>query len=378
MEELKPNSSFLLMTIVYCPGFSANSSNSSLIYSSHIQKHESGLNPSESIRRAIIYFQLSLAVFNVILNFLSLVIFKKWQRSPMITILIFLSFCEVLWNFAIFPHTFILTFFQNDNQTIITSINRWIALFVISLFLPLVKIVARGFLITRNWAVALIAFARCEAVAYPMKPEKICEGKSLWYIQMMLVTIGLLFGNIRLFEDHYIVCSQNYKIFKTQDSTIGSHYYYKHVFLNFGFLFLQGFGPTLSVLGTSVTLVYYLRSAPTAAQRKGSPRSIRKERTVNRVVMLLCLIFFILETPQGFLYLLITNNDFKLESSTISLLVACGNTIKVVDSTCNFIIYISMNRKFRNSLLSLITSYSLSIFRQIENFSKRIRIIPPH
>ena len=115
-------------------------------------------------------------------------------------------------------------------------------------------------MLIRNWAVALMAVARYEAVRWPLRPKKVCEGRSLLAIFAVIRTYSCAYGGVRLFEEQFIVlaCEGNQIMNVTLllASTL-----YRNVVRNLGFRVVQAFGPILTVFVFSCTLICELRRA---------------------------------------------------------------------------------------------------------------------
>ena len=112
----------------------------------------------------------------------------------------------------------------------------------------------------RNWAVALMAVARYEAVRWPLRPKKVCEGRSLLAIFSVICMYSCAYGGVRLFEEKYSVYSCEGNLIMNEPLLLANTYY-RNVVRNLGFLVLQAFGPILTVFVFSCTLICELRRA---------------------------------------------------------------------------------------------------------------------
>lgn len=115
-------------------------------------------------------------------------------------------------------------------------------------------------MLIRNWAVALMAVARYEAVRWPLRPKKVCEGRSLGAIIAAICIVSGAVGSVRLFEQSYRIYSCAGNAIEPVNMLI-SNEIYRNVMGIIGFTALQAFGPIGTVLVFSVSLIYQLRRA---------------------------------------------------------------------------------------------------------------------
>ena len=245
---------------------------------------------------------------------------------------------------------------------VLPSQNFRVTMILYWVFYELAWVCANFFLIMRNWAVVLIAFARWEVIRFPLKPNKICQGKSLKLILIVLGTIGCLYGTLRMFEDRLIVCLER-KSFQIE-GLLFKNTLYKNITLYVGFLLLQGLGPVLSVFGFSVSLIYQIRwgnrqtelilmqsCANERAQWKRAAPKRGKSEFKNRTVLVLSIAFLIFEIPQCVVYLLFSYGILSMETSYFAF--GFTELLLSFDSVSNFFIYMESNRHFRTALKAL-------------------------
>ena len=194
-------------------------------------------------------------IISIILNILSWLVFIKWPKNAMRTLLLFLSFTEIGMNvFCILYH-----YIYEQNPTLLDSQTMGFSMVIFWIICQISWFFGNSFIIMRNWSVVLIAFARWEAIRFPLKVKKIAEGKSLILILGVIFVISLCYGFIRLLGDKIILCldTQEFRM----EHFLDTEEFYNKIFLNVGFLVLQGFGPVLAVLGLSIALIYQIRMA---------------------------------------------------------------------------------------------------------------------
>lgn len=105
-----------------------------------------------------------------------------------------------------------------------------------------------------------MAVARYEAVRWPLRPKKVCEGRSLGAIIAAICVVSGAVGSVRLFEQSYRIYSCAGNAIEPVNMLI-SNEIYRNVMGIIGFTVLQAFGPIGTVLVFSVSLIYELRRA---------------------------------------------------------------------------------------------------------------------
>ena len=341
--------------------------------------NETGLQNDKSISNSMGFLklitELALSLINIILNFISYLVFVKWKKRPINKILIFLSISEIFFNFSWWSE-FIFKTLPNIRDV----------LKIYSVIYLLADISGNGCLIMRNWALVLIAFARFEVVKYPLKPKKICEGNSLKLILLIILTISLIYGCIRIFEYNIIICANNNEI-TLVNSLLMLNKYYTQIFLNAGFLLLQGFGPVISVFILSIALIYQMHRSSHQSDtqiaaaifrkyRGSSSKSIRSRNRAsdefkNGTILCLCGVFFLMETPQCIIYTLYSIE--LIDPNAVEIIVQGTRMLLLFDSVSNFWIYIASNKKFRMSLRAILLCANFRNSRDRSTTIKRTR-----
>ena len=327
---------------------------------------------------------LAISLVNLILNTVCLKIFLKWQMRPMILLLVFLSASEIALNFAWLGIFFTYTFLIYPNEKF-PNLNPQIGFVLYGFILPLFNFLANSSIIIRNWTVVLIALARFEAIKYPLKPKKFCEGKSLNIMFFVIMLISILYGIVRIFEYTVVVCSENYKIIMHKDLLLANSYYHRIVW-NVGFCGLQGLGPVLCAIGLYFGLVVEIHGglgnifkkknefSPLFVESihgKSHTKSKASELFKNRTVLFLCMMFFIFEAPQCILSILGTFEIIQVK--LFKMFLNLTTILLLMDSTSNFWIYMASNEKFRQSLLEVFCCCITRKYSSVRKFSMPTR-----
>ena len=318
-------------------------------------------------------FDILFVVFPLVagfLNFTSCLVFIKWQRTPMRNLLLYLSINEIGFNLSFALSSLLLTSISRA----LLKFNNHLINIIFWIILMTMWTLINASIIMRNWAVMLISFARWEAIKFPTKSRKICKGRSLKLILFVLSAISVSYGIIRLIEIKIVMC-QDLKQIHIEHEPFNA--LYSKVFLNFGFVVLQGFGPVLLVFIFSIALFYEIRvwnrqasaalaSSPEVRPKMqvhfpvpgtviGSVRRVNRKSTdefKNKTVLALCIVFCALEIPQCVMNFLVNNELFDSEILSFAMLVT--HRLLFIDSLSNFVIYIASNKKYRKSLSNFI------------------------
>ena len=331
--------------------------------------------PFDKLNSLVEFSKAGLSAINIILHLISFMIFWKWKKRPMRMLLLFLSINEVIFSLCNVA-AFILPL-ANTLELMKSMVKLyWI-------FIELDWLFGNGSLIMRNWSITLIAFARWEAIRYPLKPNKIFAGKSLNIILITIGVIGILYGFIRTFEYKFVFCMDT-KNFLLAEDLLKSQLY-KSIVLNAGFLLLQGFVPVLSVLILSIGLIHQIYMSNGNSVRESHPilarhanlrlhffpslhrdadpptpriheaalcgRNRASDEFKTRTVLVLCLLFFMMEIPQSVWYS-ITTLQF-VDAMVGDLGFKFTTLLLSADSLSNFWLYAASNKNFRSSLTGM-------------------------
>ena len=362
---------FEIISISSCENRSQDSVNT---YQIKIETNSSEIKLSNQFNYLIQLFDLmflSIPLLAAFLNLTSWMVFIKWKKNPMRSLLLFLSLSEIVLNssyasFSVLEASFSMNYFKFKNSFVATLL--W-------LILATEWALTNSSIIMRNWAVVLIAFARWEAIKYPLKPGKICEGKQLKVILIVLSSISVLYAMIRMREINLVFCLDTGQI-QLEYAVLNE--ISTRIVLNFGFLILQGLCPVLLVLIFSIFLIYQIRmwNRQTKSSLVGSleipmearvPYKNRGRQSIlsgssftrrfseefrNSSVLALSATFFALETPQCLMMTLLNNGILSEHIGHIGLQIT--HRLLFVDSLSNFLIYVASSKKYRKSLKNIV------------------------
>ena len=293
---------------------------------------------------------IGISVLNVALNTMCLIVFFQWNKGPMVRLLIFLTICEILLNLAWLLILIIYIFLVYTNEDF-PEMTRHFAYGIYGIVLPMLTLFANGTILLRNWTVVVIALARFEAIKYPFKVNKFCAGKSLLALLLLLVAISFVYGFARIFEYKIIVCESTYKILMHQLHLFAQQLY-ERVILNLIYCISQGLCPAITMAILNLCLIHEIHLASKVSLNCHN-RNNAKEGFKNRTIILLCATFFILETPQCGSFIMGSLGVIPIPLARSLLSYAA--LLVMLDSTANCWIYMSSSKRFRRSIMELVS-----------------------
>ncbi|XP_074659571.1 uncharacterized protein LOC141912247 [Tubulanus polymorphus] len=216
---------------------------------------------------------------------------------------------------------------------------------------------------TRNWITAFISVIRFLNIKFPFWSRRVLTWRFSKYniVFMFMISVGCNVPRYVLRNIEYEVlrdCAFNEvtPVLVKVAPVVFTHY---DVTIYFGFL--VGF-PMLILYATNLGLlgsVYSARSRRSEFLASSPPHKVsRSERQADKMVTAILLIFTICETPAcvdrvadiaGFKF---KSDDFKQYTRKTGLLLV------VLDSALNFLVYLSMNSKFRLNLKTLFQHFT--------------------
>ena len=317
-----------------------------------------------------------LGLTGAILNLLSWFIFFREKNTPMRRLLRFLSINEIGYCFTVVIvciHLMILDNFETTSEfksMRFGVILSWI-LYAISALMGYTCV------LIRNWTVVLIAFARWEAIRYPLKPKKICDGKSLLSIFILITTLCFSWSFLCYFQKKYVVCLDNGYRFHDGSSLTKIKYLTTLIFTA-ALPIIQGLSPLICLTGFGFALIYEIRMhnrhsrtnliSAREDRQKNSKKSKNNNRSPNedkviraseifktRVVLILSFVFLILETPACILNSLLSQNLCLQCTISIILISEVTELLMLIDSSANFFVYATSDKGFQRSIKKILT-----------------------
>ncbi|KAM7542657.1 hypothetical protein Aperf_G00000012745 [Anoplocephala perfoliata] len=321
---------------------------------------------------------LVLAPLNVLLNGVSLKIFghRLWKNSPTSAILKSLSVFEICFGSSLFFHTIsskVLDSYANvngDNTYNMTESSRKTQIILLSSLLVAHQVLS-GFLfafqIARNWSVVLLAAYRYDAICRKLGTPSSFPRERIPRIMTVTMTASGLFALPRLFEVKSFICVPTVLIYK-EEPFIARNFIYQLLYLGIGTFIVQSGGPVLCVCILSffvirkialrrrfrkqnqrVVLIATKTNPDSEAEPQAAPKIVeRKLPSGDKLMLALCFVFFILETPAFFSKILSSYTSAHHPTLDVYLSVI-ANLLIYLDSTVNFFVYMGSNPTFRTA-----------------------------
>lgn len=319
---------------------------------------------------------LVLAPLNVLLNGVSLNIFghRLWKNRSTSAILKSLSVFEICFGSSLFFHTITskvldtYTQINGRNTDNLTDYLRKTKVILLSSMLVTHQVLS-GFLfafqIARNWSVVLLAAHRYDAVCRKLGTVSSFPRERIPRIMMATMVLSGLFALPRLFEIKSFICVPTVLIYN-EEPLIAKNLIYQLLYLGIGTFIVQSGGPVLCVCILSFFVIRKItlrRKFRKRNQRvvlittKSNPNSEAEPQVMTKIVdrrlpsgdklmLALCFVFFVLETPAFFSKILssYTSKHYPTLDVYISVI---ANLLIYLDSTVNFFVYMGSNPTFR-------------------------------
>lgn len=254
--------------------------------------------------------------------------------STLRTLLILLSICEIGFTFSYCVHTWIYMCISYPR----TSAALTWALHVTS---ETAYLAANVFTPARNWCIVLIALSRLEVVIKPFAYQqgKIFTKRTIAYVLAFLVVCVISLSVPRLFTYRWHLC-------QNEDGKYFLHSEYLDVLTHIQiaitlYFSIQSVIPPCIVAVSSVVMILMLRHR----------ESSQSNSAVTKSVLVLLGLFSFLEGTQFIMALLCMTKE---ESTVCLFLMSFGNNLIVLDSCCNFVVYMSTTREFRHNMSKLL------------------------
>lgn len=211
-------------------------------------------------------------------------------------------------------------------------------------------------LTSRNWCVALIALARCEAIWKPLgwrgqrkfyfNPKRVLR----YYVTIVLLSYA--WSLLRRFRFYGEVCAG----YVTRMQLLDASPQFKN-FDRYGYFATQRAAPTVVIFGAAVAILCILlrtHSPQSHVGAGGGVSSRSQSRKAARMVAILAVVFTVLEMPI-FLTITLMYAGVKMDTKTATEYLGIVNVCCIVaDSICNFLIYIFTSKRFKQEAVRLL------------------------
>lgn len=266
-------------------------------------------------------YMLVLSFIALLLNSFSLLIF--WQqknKSVMRTSLVLLSVTEIMF------HTSNLMFYLFAYSNFVFIPKKYWEKVLLSVNIGIVQLSRDVFVCARNWCNLLISASRAEAIAFPLKTRKMFTRKKIIIILLVSSTIATIINTFRYLDFEMTIC-ENPKPMRKFSTTIfmTSKPYVDSVYFTW-----QSGIPCITVIICTIIMISVLGTKNNANLPNFNNQRSRNQYLAIRTVLSLAIIFSIFELPSLIMTL------FKFDNAHY---ISIGNTMVLLDSIFNFIVY---------------------------------------
>ena len=198
------------------------------------------------------------------------------------------------------------------------------------------------------WLTVVIALNRYMAVCMPYKAPHLCTIYNV-YKEVVAVTIFSIASNIPRFFELKIIHKEDMNGKETTEwvrTSLGKNESYKLIYTD-AFYYLFTFVLPLLILtwvNTRVTIAYH---AAKKRKRRMTSRRVENENNITLVMIIVVLIFIICQAPARIVQL-IWAYDYDHCNQIQYYLIHISNTLEVLNSSINFLIYFLFRKRFRN------------------------------
>ncbi|VDO14768.1 unnamed protein product [Rodentolepis nana] len=320
---------------------------------------------------------LFIAPVNILLNGISLNIFghRMWKNSSTSAILKSLSVFEICFGSSLFLHTInsrvLETYTHLDNQTAatLTDKERMTRTKLVASMTVSHQILS-GFLfafqVARNWSVVLLAAYRYDAICRKLGTVSSFPRERIPWIMTATMVLSGLFALPRLFEIKSFICVPTVIIYN-EEPLLAKNLMYQLLYLGIGTFIVQSGGPVLCVCILSFFVIrkialrrkfrrqnkrtVFILSSGNEDNSCVEPQTATKtvERKLpsgDKLMLALCFMFFVLETPAFFSKILSSYTSTNYPTLDVYMSVI-ANFLIYLDSTVNVFVYMGSNPTFR-------------------------------
>ncbi|KAJ8318828.1 hypothetical protein KUTeg_003919 [Tegillarca granosa] len=204
------------------------------------------------------------------------------------------------------------------------------------------------------WITVFVSVERYIAICHPFIATRICTKRKTWISLIAISIISVVYNIPRLFATQpQTPCRKKTDVecFELVTTYFGKSYFYITVYMVWMFAFIIYIIPLilLSVLNT-LLIIELMRMRK---RRTGTNIQDDSEANLSLVLVLIVVVFILCQTPGLF-----AQFDFLFDKVVMLKWLAVSNTLFVMNSAVNFLIYTAAGRKFRKTLCKMLKRMS--------------------
>ncbi|XP_053393259.1 FMRFamide receptor-like [Mercenaria mercenaria] len=194
------------------------------------------------------------------------------------------------------------------------------------------------------WTTVAVSVERYIAICFPFKSINICNKRNAYIVIGVTTVFSIVYNIPRCFGTGFTTCGNNcYMIITTE---FGKSEFYTIVYSEWLYTILIYIIPLL-LLGVLNTLLI-VELTRMRRRRRLSNTEENTEFNLSIVLVIIVVVFILCQTPGLVAQFQFLDPDFIMQWTCVS------NTLFVLNSSVNFLIYTAVGKKFRTLLLRII------------------------
>lgn len=201
------------------------------------------------------------------------------------------------------------------------------------------------------WLTVVIALNRYMAVCLPYKAPHLCNINNVYKGVAVVILFSIFYNLPRLFEIQIVLeKAGNTTEAAWRRTALGSNQIYNVVYVDAFYYMFSFVLPllTLAFVNTRVTIAY---QAIRQRKRRMTSRRQENENNITLVMIIIVLIFMLCQAPARIVQL-VWGYKYKHCETYQFYLIHISNTLEVLNSSINFVVYFMFRKRFRDIALS--------------------------
>ena len=193
------------------------------------------------------------------------------------------------------------------------------------------------------WTTVAVSVERFIAICYPFRSVKVCNKRNAYILIGIICVFSILYNIPRCFATSYNECTSTHKCYIVITTDFGKSFFFDQFYMVWLYMFMIYIIPLLLLAVLNTLLIIELMKM--RKRRAVSNIQENSEANMSLVLVLIVVVFICCQSPG-----LIAQFQF-LDSVVMLQWLCISNTLFVLNSSVNFLIYTAVGRKFRKVLL---------------------------